>query len=207
MPDRFAIVLAAGAATRMGHCKTTLPWLRGKPLLQYQVEQWLQAGVKPIVVLSPHNEARATLPPGVQTVINPDPHRGKTSSILCGLEAVPVDFSGLAIAAVDQPRPAWIYQTLWAAHQASPGPITAPMSAGKLGHPLIFAPELRSELAQLDEASLGLRAVVQRFADQIQRVEFTTAIVHIDLNTPAHYQTQLALAMQSPEESGWRDPR
>lgn len=33
----FTIVLAAGASTRMGTCKSSLPWIEGKTLLTYQL--------------------------------------------------------------------------------------------------------------------------------------------------------------------------
>ena len=58
-PNRdFAIILAAGYSTRMGVCKTTLPWHNNQTLLRYQAEQFLQANITPIIVLGSHNAHR-----------------------------------------------------------------------------------------------------------------------------------------------------
>ncbi len=45
-----AVVLAAGAATRMGKLKQLLPY-RGRTLIQHAVDQALQAGFDPVVVV------------------------------------------------------------------------------------------------------------------------------------------------------------
>ena len=185
----FAIILAAGASTRMGTCKTTLPW-QGSTLLQYQAEQFLLAGFTPIIVLGSHNLQRQDCPLGSQVVINPAPERGKTSSILTGLQALPPKWSALFISAVDQPRSTNIYQTLFQVHQAQAALITAPTYAGKLGHPLLFSHQLYPELKNISDETLGLRQIVQKFSAAIAKVE-TTSEVLIDLNTPTSYQTQL----------------
>ncbi len=56
--QHFAIILAAGFSTRMGICKTTLLWHNHQTLLRYQTEQFLQAGINPVVVLGEHNAHR-----------------------------------------------------------------------------------------------------------------------------------------------------
>jgi molybdenum cofactor cytidylyltransferase len=169
----YALILAAGSSTRMGTSKVDLPWLDGRTLLTYQIDQWLAAGITPIVVLNPTQTA-----PDCQTVINPNPGRGKVSSILTGLEAIPADCEGTAIASVDQPRPPEIYRHLLQVYQQYRAPITAPTYRGRLGHPLFFRADLRSHLLQ----------IVQRFSDQIQHVEWQDEVVLADLNTPEVYQ-------------------
>lgn len=191
MINNFAIVLAAGASTRMNSCKTSLMWRDRKNLLSYQVEEFLLAGITPIVVLGPHNwERRADCLPGSIAVINNQPSDGKTSSILIGLKHLPRDFHTLAISAVDQPRSAWIYQRLLQASESSDAPITAPIYQGKMGHPLFFSPEVLPNLENLREESFGLRQVVQDFYPNIQQVEFDTSDVLMDLNTPESYQAE-----------------
>lgn len=189
-PIHFAIVLAAGASTRMGTCKASLPWLNGTTLLSYQVEQLLQAGVTPIVVLAPHNQQQ----PGArssQIAINPHPEAGKVSSIHTGLRYVPPTWHSLMVVAVDQPRPYWIYQSLLQAHNSGTAPITAPTYQGRIGHPLVFSAIVRSLLEGLQEETLGLRQVIRAFNQQIQRVEFHTPDVLLDLNTPEQYHAAL----------------
>jgi molybdenum cofactor cytidylyltransferase len=182
-----AIVLAAGLSTRMGQCKTTLPW-QGQTLLTYQLAQWQAAQVQPIVVLGPHNAHRQA-DCGGSAVINPDPSRGKASSVLTGLATLSSDVTGIFISAIDQPRPATLYQQLITAHQQHRPDITAPCYAGKLGHPLLFDGRLLPQLLAISDETLGIRAVVQQVkqGDRLYRVSYSE-IVLVDLNTPERYE-------------------
>lgn len=198
--QHYAIVLAAGASTRMGTCKATLPWLKGKSLLSYQVEQLLLAHITPLVVLGPHNAACQSLCPSqVQVIINPHPEEGKTGSILSGMKYLPEDAQSLLISAVDQPRPGWIYQALQRSHRESGALITVPTYQERMGHPLLFSAEILPRLAHLHEETLGLRQVVREFHAQIHRLEFNTPLVLSDINTPDCYQTELALHRKESE--------
>ena len=188
----FAIILAAGASTRMGTCKASLPWLEEKTLLSYQVEQWLIADITPIVVLGSHNAHHQNdCPQGIQVVINSFPSQGKTSSILKGLRLLPQDFEVVAISAVDQPRSTAVYQKLLKEHRHYAAMITAPSYKGRLGHPLFFSNKLLPYLENIREETAGLRQIVQAFYSVIQKVEFDTSDVLADLNTPESYKTFL----------------
>lgn len=202
MANTVAIVLAAGASTRMGQCKALLPWLNGSTLLSYQVAQFQQIGVQPVVVLSPQTKVECDRSlsqlkreaPNLVCVVNPDPARGKTSSILTGLQAIPPSWQTLIVSAVDQPRPAEFYQMLLDAHRQRPALITVPTFQARSGHPVLFSAELRPELETIQEETLGLRAVVHKFVDQVQKVETESAIALADLNTPSVYQQILIQA-------------
>jgi molybdenum cofactor cytidylyltransferase len=188
----FAIILAAGASTRMGTCKASLPWLEGKTLLSYQVEQWLIAGITPIVVLGSHNaHHQNNCPKGSRVVINSFPSQGKTNSFLTGLRLLPQDFEVVAVSAVDQPRSTEIYQKLLKEHRHYAAMITAPSYKGRLGHPLFFSNKLLPYLENIREETAGLRQVVQAFYFVIQKVEFDTPDVLADLNIPESYKTFL----------------
>ncbi len=188
----FAIVLAAGASTRMGTCKTSLPWCEGKTLLTYQLEQWLSIGFTPLVVLGLHNSHRQKdCQLGSLTVINPHANTGKTSSLLTGLQHIPQNFEVLAISAVDQPRKLEIYQRLLQAHTDNSALITAPTYEGKMGHPLLFDNEMRSHLQNIREETFGLRQIIKEFYPIIHQVEFNNPNVLVDINTPEVYQKQL----------------
>ncbi|MBG1240694.1 nucleotidyltransferase family protein [Nostoc sp. NZL] len=190
--SHFAIVLAAGASTRMGTCKTSLPWGEGKTLLTYQLEQWLSVGFTPVVVLGSHNsEKQKVCPEGSLTVINPHANTGKTTSLLTGLQRIPPNFEILAISAVDQPRKIEIYQRLLLAHQDNSAMITAPTYQSKMGHPLLFSNGMRSHLQNIREESLGLRQIIKEFYPVIHQVKFDNPAVLLDINTPEIYQEQL----------------
>ncbi|MBH8566606.1 nucleotidyltransferase family protein [Nostoc sp. CENA67] len=185
----FTIILAAGASTRMGTCKSSLLWREGKTLLTYQLEQWLNLGFTPLVVLGSHNSHRQKdCPIGSLVVINPHTSTGKTSSLLAGLNQTPPDFEILAISAIDQPRELNIYQQLLQAHEETSALITAPTHQGKIGHPLLFANDMRSHLVNIREETLGLRQIIKDFYPLIHKVEFQNPDVLLDINTPEIYQ-------------------
>lgn len=186
-----AIILAAGRSQRMGQCKTTLPWRAGQPLLTYQTHQLVQGGYFPIVVIGPHRPSLPALAPGTGLVINPHPDYGKTHSIRVGLAALRLHIQtldGVLISAVDQPRPAHLYQQLRVVHQQERSPILAPGYQGKMGHPILFSSQLWPELEQITEETQGIRAVVQRWRDRLNLLDIADPQVHWDLNTPEQYQ-------------------
>jgi CTP:molybdopterin cytidylyltransferase MocA len=83
----------------MGTEKAELPWQDAPMLLTYQLHQFLPAGIVPVAVLGPHNAHwHHTVPAPAQVAINPDPSRGKVSSIQIGLDSLPSEFKALAIA-------------------------------------------------------------------------------------------------------------
>ncbi|MBD3885609.1 nucleotidyltransferase family protein [Phormidium tenue FACHB-886] len=185
----FAIVLTAGQSKRMGTCKAGLPWCDGHTLLTYQTHQWLMAGVIPIVVLGPHNKhQQENCPYGCQVVINPDPNRGKTSSVLLGLQALSPKFRNVIISAVDQPRPQLIYQMLLQSHEQHRAAITVPSYGNRMGHPTIFSQSMLPQLMLIREETQGLRQLVHQCKAHLHQLEFRTMNVLMDLNTPEVYQ-------------------
>lgn len=186
----FALILAAGFSTRMGTCKTTLSW-HNQTLLSYQAEQFLLANITPIIVLGSHNAHRQTdCPNGSHVVINHNSDRGKTGSILIGLDALPTSFSTVIISAVDQPRPFEIYQTLLQSYRQEKALIVAPCYRQKSGHPLLFSARLLPELKTIEESTFGLRKIVQKFALELKKIEFTTTNILIDINHRGTYREE-----------------
>jgi len=200
----YGIILAAGSSTRMGTCKASLPWIGGKTLLSYQIEQFWLAGIIPIVVLAPHNlnhrmeELPDSLIQHCRIVVNSHPHNGKASSILVGLAALPQTIESLVISAVDQPRPAWIYQTLLQSHIASNALITAPVHQQRSGHPLVFSPRLLPNLTMIREDTLGLRQILQDFSDSVHTVDIPSPEILLDLNTPESYHAEFCANPNTP---------
>lgn len=182
-----AIILAAGDSIRMGQCKALLPWL-GETLLSYQIRQWLQVGVSPLIVLGLHNAVSAAAHSlDQQVVINAHPEWGKTSSILIGLRHLPESWDWVTIAAVDQPRPSWLYQRLISAFASQRALITVPSFQDRLGHPVMFRSDLLPELLQIREETLGLRQIMLTYAPEVLTMRCADPVVLTNLNTPEHY--------------------
>ena len=76
-------------------------------------------------------------------------------------------------------------------HLASSFQITIPTHGGKGGHPILVSAELLPELADIEEESQGLKAVVRRHAEATERFELADPTVLWDLNTPEQYQQAL----------------
>ncbi len=187
--QHFAIILAAGFSTRMGICKTTLLWHNHQTLLRYQTEQFLQAGINPVVVLGEHNAHRQEdCAAGTTVVVKGKEANSKAQTILAGLAQLPEAVSTITISAVDQPRAASVYSTLLQAHQQENALITAPSYGGKLGHPIFFSHHLRTELAHIRDESLGLRRIIQANYADIYRAAFSTSEVLVDINDKQSYE-------------------
>ncbi len=192
MGEAVAILLAAGESRRMGQLKALLPW-QGDTLLGCQVSSLLQAGISQVVVVLGHKQDRL-LPllegqDRVFPVFNPDYQAGKTTSIKTGLRAPQAaDAQTLVLLNVDQPRTSETISTLLSKHESSDCLITIPVFQGKGGHPIILDYSLLPELLEIAEASQGIRAVVRKHEERMQRVEMDTPEVLWDLNTPEQYQ-------------------
>lgn len=192
MGEAVAILLAAGESRRMGQLKALLPW-QGDTLLGCQVSSLLQAGISQVVVVLGHKRDRL-LPllegqDRVFPVFNPDYREGKTTSIKTGLRArQAADAQTLVLLNVDQPRTSETISTLLSKHESSDCLITIPVFQGKGGHPIILDYSLLPELLEIAEASQGIRAVVRKHEERMQRVEMDTPEVLWDLNTPEQYQ-------------------
>ena len=210
MPETAALLLAAGESRRMGQLKALLPW-KGSTLLAHQILALSGAGICRIVVVLGHRfeELQSELarlpevkdspesadPKGrveVGWVVNPDYLQGKTTSIKAGLKALePYQPESLLILNVDQPRSTETLDYLLRQHRTASALITIPYHRGKSGHPIILDAALLGELDRIDEATQGMRAVVQRHQEFTQKVEVDTPEVLWDLNTPEQYQAAL----------------
>ena len=181
----------------MAQPKQSLLW-QGVPLLRYQVEQLLATTAQEIVVVLGFKagEFAAILKqvnPGgrAKLALNPNYRYGKTTSIKIGVENVSEEATAIVILAVDQPRPAAVYQRLFDAHVQGKNLITVPAYQGKHGHPPVFDASLAQELGQMTEEKQGVREVIERHRDGLRAVEFDTPAVLTNLNTPEDYQQAL----------------
>lgn len=206
-----ALLLAAGESTRMGELKALLPW-RGKTLIEHQVIALAAGGLSHIIVVLGHQAER--LEPllkrrrKVLWVHNPDHHLGKTTSIRAGLRVLQhlqdsiADTSrvkAILVLNVDQPRSAVIIRKILERHfhatederSKQPPLITIPTYHGQGGHPVVLSTSLMTDLMDMHEETLGLKAVVRMHERETQRVEMSSPEVLIDLNTPQDYQSAL----------------
>ncbi len=193
-PSIAAVLLAAGESSRMGSPKPLLPW-QGVTLVEYQAASLLKGGVDEVyVVTGAAGDEVARLLSGdrVHRVHNADYLEGKTTSVRAGVRAVPAQAGAIVALAVDQPRPAWVVRRVIESHLASGAMVTSPRFRERGGHPLAFDGALRRELLSITEENEGIREVMRRYEDRMNRVEFDTEIVRLDINTPETYRLAAA---------------
>jgi CTP:molybdopterin cytidylyltransferase MocA len=197
-----AVVLAAGRSERMGEPKALINW-HGRPLLQYQLEQLAALDeVAEIIVVTGYAPERLreiiAAVSKAREAHNAAFDDGKAGSVRCGMNGVSDGADAVLLIAVDQPRPASFLRTLVDAHAAASPLITAPTFEGRRGHPLIFDRALLEESRAVDDATLGVRAVLDRHADGINDVATADPVARFDLNTPDDVARGLMLTAERP---------
>ncbi len=163
-----AIVLAAGASTRLGQPKQLLRMAgTQETLLEHTLRAACDAGLQPVfVVLGAQAEAIAvaTKLQGATVLHNPEWSEGMASSIRCGLRAVQEqapDAAGVLLLVCDQPA---LHQehlrAMLAAHRAEPEALVASHYAGIHGVPFLVPRALFPALAGL-RGDRGARALLE----------------------------------------------
>ncbi len=175
----------------MGRDKALLPWLGGQSLLEWTVGNLRQGGWHPIVVVGPHNHAAWRDRLAETTLaLNPDPSRGKTSSIAAGASVLSSEVKHVLLAGVDQPRPPAVYRLLNEA--AHPERIVVPGDGAHRDHPIVVGAKWRAQLLALNEQAEGLRGLMDANRESLVRVPCDPEWLRWDCNTPDAYEAALA---------------
>ena len=188
-----AILLAAGESTRMGRLKQLLPW-EGMPLLAWQVARLREGGAENVTVVLGHaaEEIGPAVPENAAVVVNAAYRQGRATSLRCGAAATPDAAEAILILSVDQPRPAWLSKRLIEHWRQSHELIVSPRFSSGYGHPILVDSSLLPELRLVDDATLGLRAVIDRHVERAEAMPVANDAVNVDLNEPADYDAALA---------------
>ena len=181
-----AIVLAAGRSTRMGQQKLLMPYGSGT-MVSTVVGNIAASGIEDVVVVtgSHADEVHAALARTIARFTeNPDIDRGMLSSVRCGIEAAP-DADTYLIALGDMPGvDSGAIRDLITQHDRG---ITIPEYNGKGGHPVLIDAKYREAiLTRYDD--VGLRGLMNEYADDVQSVAIANESVLIDLDTPEDYE-------------------
>ena len=189
-----AILLSAGESSRMGKPKALLDW-SGVPLVVAQISSLVEGGVDRVIVVTGahHDEIADAVPKGPHTAIvnNRRWTEGKTTSIKAGLSRLSDGCATIVLLAVDQPRPSWVVERALNSHHESGRPVTSPRYDGHGGHPLLFDASLFDELSNISEEREGVREVMKRHEEIMNRVYFENPVIRLDLNTPDDYEAAL----------------
>lgn len=145
-----AVVLAAGASTRMGEPKALLRW-RGRAFLTHVVEGARAAGCSPVVVVEGAVELPADVVGDATRVENEAWREGQLSSLQRGIRAAQNhDPSAVLVLTVDRPHiQVSTLVALVAAHREEPRTIWQPAFEGRRGHPILYPSDLVPALLDL----------------------------------------------------------
>ena len=194
-----AIVLAAGASSRMGQVKAAMPFGQmGETILSRIVSTLLAGGVPQIVVVAgAHVDAvQQAMPPHeprARVVEHAGWQQGQLSSLIAGLAVVddhllleavvvtPVDVPLLTASTVAAVIEAW---------RRTRAPIVRPVDGERHGHPVIFDRSIFDELRGADP-NIGAKAVFATHRDRVLNVEVKDAGAFEDIDTPEDYRRLL----------------
>jgi molybdenum cofactor cytidylyltransferase len=180
-----AIVLAAGASTRLGQPKQLLQ-MNSESLQHHTIRLAEEAGCAPIFVVlgfEAERMRRETADLDVRVVINPEWQSGMGSSLRSGMEALMKESQlpqRVALLLSDQPMlSSEILFSLVKKSAETDALIVASSYAGRLGVPAVFRKELYPDLQKV-EGDKGAREVIQRYRDQTSSIDFPEGAIDID---------------------------
>jgi CTP:molybdopterin cytidylyltransferase MocA len=145
-----AIILSAGASSRMGRPKALLPY-REATFLEHllHVTRHPRVGLTRVVLGAGAEEIRTIAKLDTSTVVlNPDWQQGQLSSICAGIRSLSgIQTDGILLCPVDHPLvTANLISDLIGRFYENQKSIVLPTYKGRRGHPVIFSNKLYGEL-------------------------------------------------------------
>jgi molybdenum cofactor cytidylyltransferase len=182
-----AVVLAAGASSRMGSPKQLLS-VGGKTLLETVLDTLWRSQVSEIIVVlgSSADEIRTQVPlENVRVVINESHDQGMGTSVGAGIAAVDSLSDGALVMLADQPfvRPETL-DLLIAQYREKKAKIVLPLFHGFRGNPVLIDRALFPELLKLP-GDVGCRAIFGNHAEDLLKVAVDDVGVLLDVDTKA----------------------
>jgi molybdenum cofactor cytidylyltransferase len=191
LPRIGAIILAAGNSSRMrpagqGLNKLLQP-LGGRSMVRHVAEAALASAASNTIVVTGNERAGVTmalrgLP--LTFVDNPDYSKGLSTSLICGLNALPEECDGALILLGDMPAvDAHLLDRLIAAFDpAEDRAIIIASHGGRRGNPVLWARRFFPEMRELS-GDVGARALFGPYAGLICEIEAETDAPLTDIDT------------------------
>ena len=188
-----AVLLAAGAGSRLGGRPKALLELGGVPLIMRQLIALSGAGVDELVVVLGHHAAAveaAVRPFPITLVHNPRPDDGQASSVHCGLQALSPKLDAVIVALADQPlvNEQDITELIGAFKKRGDAAMVVPRvtlgdAAAEPGNPVIFEAALGREWLAGD-ADAACRRWRESHPERVRWLDTHNRRYKLDIDTP-----------------------
>jgi molybdenum cofactor cytidylyltransferase len=207
-----AVLLAAGAGSRLGHRPKALLELGGVPLIRRALIALSGAGVDEVVVVTGHHaeavEAAVREFP-VTLAHNPRPDDGQPSSVRTGLQALSPRLDAVIVALADQPlvTAADITALIGAFKKRGECSMVVPRVGGEPGNPVIFDAALRDEWLAGD-AQATCRRWRDAHPERVAWLDVDNRRYRVDIDTEddlRRFEERTGHALRWPE--AWSAPR
>jgi len=182
------IVLAAGKSTRMRGRNKLLARIHKKAIIRRVVETALSAYVDEVIVVLgwEANKVRDELRDlPCRFVVNEDYAKGQSGSVKVGLAEIAAGTEAVLVLPGDVAMiDTHSINKVIEAYNKRNSPIVVASHAGRHGHPILLSEKLFNEIELIDEATFGLKSVVDRHESEVQTVETGSENVLLDIDTP-----------------------
>ncbi len=183
-----AIVLAAGQSRRMGPQNKLLADVDGRPMIVRTIDAITASKVNSITVVLGYEapQVRAVLSgKSLNFIENIDFEAGLSSSLRCGMAALPQDTECILVCLGDMPRISsteidLLIDNFFAAEGRA---ICVPTYRGKRGNPVIIGRRFFPEIQEI-VGDVGARHLIGAYPELVHEVEMEGDAVLLDIDTP-----------------------
>ncbi len=185
------IVLAAGAAKRMGQQKLLLDF-QGKPVLSRVLEAVLASQLYEVIcVVRELKQIRQKISLGdekLRWLTNEKAHEGQSTSVIAGLKAISPESEGALILVGDQPLvKTELINSLIDLFNKNPSLIAAPTFQGQTRNPVIFHRDLFPDLLKLT-GDRGARGLIEKYKAKTAFLDWDDESPFLDVDTWEDYE-------------------
>ena len=185
------IILAAGAAQRMGRQKLLLD-LKGKPILQWVLEAALSSELDEVVcVVREANDIEKGISlkdDKLRWVTNEKASEGQNTSVIAGLKAINPQSEAALFLVGDQPLvKRYLIDGLIDLFRKTAALIVAPTFQGQTRNPVLFRRKLFPEMLKLT-GDRGARGLIQQHKENAVFLEWNEESPFVDLDTREDYE-------------------
>lgn len=192
MKSIYAIVLAAGKASRMGESKVILP-IGNKLVIQHCIDNLINAGINNIILVINDNGkdiVKAAGAPPVAVVINNKKDSDMAESVRTGMRLIKNNKASVLISLADQPLiKSKTIKKIINTSFSMPEKIIIPVYKNKKGHPTLFPITLLKKIKQLN----SLRDIILIEKENICYLDIEDKGIILDMDTPDDYNNILRI--------------